>query len=153
MAVRFEHVCGHKGYSLDIFQAMERYKRIKQAKGITSNVHWTKIPVQDSISKLAGLSGFSRLRVPPGIMDEIGFEDCDWISHEVDAKWWKRFEGWPLPLELHIPCRDPIEHLLSQCNYLGKMPDCCQGVKGFINSCLRAMNRFSTQLEHHKNIK
>ena len=35
------------------------------------------------------------------MMKEIGFEDCDKCH---------------TPVELHLPCRDPIKHLLSMAN-------------------------------------
>lgn len=51
-------------------------------------------------------------------MDEIGYENCDYISLEVGWQAWaQRFEGWPFPVELHVPCREPLSHLMSRCNY------------------------------------
>ena len=100
MASRFERVCGIKGYSYDSYRA-----NLRMAAG----------KVIDSIS--LAHPGWHRERVPHEVMDEIGFEDCDFISNEVPWSWWPRFEDWPLPLELHVPCRDPLDHLMSQCNY------------------------------------
>ncbi len=62
--------------------------------------------------------------VPPALMNEIGFEDCYWVSFEGSFGWWKRFEKWYEPVELHLPCRDPIEHLMSQMNYRNKKMNC-----------------------------
>lgn len=49
------------------------------------------------------------------------YEDCDYISHERPYTWWGKtfkdgkFHG--VPIEMHVPCRDPIDHLMSQMNY------------------------------------
>jgi hypothetical protein len=31
-----------------------------------------------------------------------------------DWRFWGKFEKLEVPMELHVPCRDPIDHLLSQ---------------------------------------
>jgi len=103
LANEFEGVCGHKGYSLDIYQAA---RRLRQGK-----------PQVDSLS--LGNEGFHRLRVPQKIMVERGFEDCDYVSNEVDIGFWHQFAHSARPFELHLPCRDPIDHFLSQVNYYG----------------------------------
>ena len=79
-------------------------------------------------------------------MDEIGYEDCDWISTERDAEFWLQFESWPFPVELHLPCRDPVDHLRSQCNFRNIVFDCEQAVERQVESCLIEMNRFSSEL-------
>ena len=115
LSVLFERVCGHRGYSYDAYQANERFKK----HGDEVNA-----PQNDSIAK--AFKGFSRIRVPLKIREEIGFEDCDWISQALtrtadnprsDWRFWGRFESWDLPVQLHVPCRDPVDHLLSQCNH------------------------------------
>lgn len=53
-------------------------------------------------------------------MDEIGYESCDWISNEIAWDWWKQFEKWYTPMELHIPCRSPLDHLMSALNHVNK---------------------------------
>ena len=53
--------------------------------------------------------------------------DCDYISREQGAPDWKnRFaDKWPdFELELHVPCRDPIDHILSQCNHVSTPIPC-----------------------------
>lgn len=122
MAARFERVCGHKGYSYDSFNAI------------------SKPSSADSISRHN--FGFSRIRVPTNIMDEIGYEDCDWISSEIDGGFWHRFQSWPFPLELHVPCRDPVDHLLSICNLIGLGYDCGKGVDSQLSKCLLHNSRF-----------
>jgi len=101
MANTFERVCGQKGYSYDAFQDNERAKmKVKKGQNIRSE---------------------GRSRVFLLIMQEIGFEDCDYISAETSWSFWRdtfgngRFHG--LKMELHVPCRDRLDHLMSQCNH------------------------------------
>ena len=102
LANKYENVCGVKGYSYDFFNANLR------AGSRTGQV-------RDSINK--NFHGFDRTRVPLEIMDEIGYEDCHWLSNEVNFRWWSRFKNWHEPVEFHIPCRDPVDHFLSQVNH------------------------------------
>lgn len=108
LANTYEGVCGHKGYSFDFYRAYLRAKDI-----LTAN---------DSIGRVR--PGYNRLRVPGDIMVERGFESCDWVSHEADIKFWQRFKDFPRPLELHVPCRDPVEHFMSQVNHRRMSIDC-----------------------------
>ena len=108
MANRFERVCGHKGYSYDAFQDNEQAKR-KEKEG--KEIHPE-----------------GRSRVFPNTMKEIGFEDCDYISQEDNWQFWTNtfgngtFHG--MKMELHVPCRNRLDHLMSQCNYRGKNIAC-----------------------------
>ena len=63
----------------------------------------------------------------------MGFEDCDYVTFEnTEVKeginFWIRnfgnasFHG--VPMELHVPCRDRIDHVMSQCNYHSYSLDC-----------------------------
>ena len=65
----------------------------------------------------------------------IGYEDCDYISTERKWSWWNRFEKWYLPIELHIPCRDPVDHLMSQCNMQKLQFDCSQPLEHEVSKC------------------
>ena len=91
---KFERVCGNKGHSYNAYSLNER------AKQITGKVNSA---------------------VSEKIVNEIGFENCDYFSQEMNWKMWidkfgdGKFHG--IPMELHIPCREPIDHLMSQCNY------------------------------------
>ena len=101
-ANKFERVCGHKGYSYDAFNDNERAKR---AEG--------KAKVYKAM---------------PGKMDEIGYESCDYVSNEIHWTFWNKtfgngkFHG--IPMELHVPCRERIDHLMSQCNFWHVALDC-----------------------------
>eukprot|EP00956_Cyclotella_meneghiniana_P013038 scaffold18620_cov35-Cyclotella_meneghiniana.AAC.1 len=106
LANKFEHVCGHKGYSYDAYQDNERYKN----------------RTDSAPSTLAEGESWTRSRVNPVVMNAVGYEDCDYISNESNWQFWaKRFGGeggfHGVPMELHVPCRDRIEHLMSMCNY------------------------------------
>lgn len=104
LANKFDHVCGHKGYSYDAYQDNERAKKEGVVKlGLGAEQLW------------------SRSRVNPAIMNTIGYENCDYISLEQPADYWmdyfanEKFHN--IKMELHIPCRDRLEHLMSMCNY------------------------------------
>lgn len=135
MAARFERVCGHKGYSYDSWQFNERVKRNGERE-------WSQIP--DSIAKAA--PRFGRGMVPGWIMDEIGYEDCDYVSQEDSWRFWTTFQSWRIPLELHIPCREPVSHLMSQCNYLRRKFNCANDLENEIRGCLFEMDRFHPNL-------
>lgn len=105
-------------------------------------------------------------------MDTIGYEDCDYISMEADYTWWMdrfpngTFRGM-IPMELHVPCRDPIDHLLSQCNHFRlKKPkgqrelNCNSSLSEnefhkSIDSCLLVnhLKRFNMKLKDHFPVK
>jgi len=71
MANKFERVCGHKGYSYDAIQDNEEAKLIVASGG-------TPEPV-------------GRSRVFDPTMNAIGFDDCDYVSHETQHHWCKLF--------------------------------------------------------------
>lgn len=138
LAAHFERVCGHKGYSFDAFKAIQRFDRNNET--FVSDFYTSRWP------------GFNRQRVPHKIMDEIGYEDCDWISQERPVDFWAQFKSWPLPLELHLPCRDPVDHLMSQCNHKNITFNCTGGIEAQIKTCVIEMNRFSTSLSNTGNV-
>lgn len=111
LANKFHGVCGHKGYSFDSYQARRR-----------NNGDVTLGYVKDSINRV--YENYDRTRVPEEIMFERGFEACHWVSFESDMHVWKHFENWGEPLELHLPCRDPVEHFMSQVNHEEKKIHC-----------------------------
>jgi hypothetical protein len=97
----------------------------------------------------------NRGRVPPELMSEIGFEDCDYISLEVDWQTWKLFNATP-SLELHVPCRDPLTHLMSQCNHRKKRFNCkTDDLPAEVDNCVMGANRFSRDMEtlNNTNVK
>jgi hypothetical protein len=135
MAARFERVCGHKGYSYDSWQMNYRLNQSR---------HGVKVGT-DSMPKV--YNGYNRGRVHPAIMNEIGYEDCDYVSHETGWKFWPNtFQKWSVPIELHIPCRDPISRLMSMCNFKQRKFNCTNSLEVEIKGCLLQMDRFSSKL-------
>ena len=135
----FENICGHKGYSYD---ALAVYNREMNDK-----------PLQDLYSRTQG--GYNRIRVPYQIMDEIGYESCQWISNEIAWNWWQRFETWYTPVELHIPCRAPLDHLMSIVNYVNKAFRCDDTWREQVDWILTNMpgkDRFSMKLLQIPNV-
>ena len=151
LANKFEHVCGHKGYSYDAYQDNERKKQME-------------------VEKEEDGENWSRGRVDPVVMDAIGYEDCDYISHEANWQFWterfgeRKFHG--LKMELHVPCRNRIEHLMSQCNYheVGeyfnhpKQKLACDAKSDeelfdSVNKCFLYLGRYDHELLKHFDVK
>ena len=140
LALNYERVCGRKGYSYDYYQANIRFNGTKKGQ-------WNY--VKDTFNTLSEKHNWNRGRVQQYIMDEIGYEDCDWISTEKSAEVWERFRNWHQPIELHVPCREPIDHLMSQCNYKHRVFDCgADNLDLEITRCLVFPNRFNIGLEN-----
>lgn len=125
LALTNENVCGHKGYSYD-------YNLVNKNPGRN-----------DVISRQ--YPGYSRGRVPINVMNEIGYEDCQYISNEVGWKFWTRFPN----ITLHVPCRPPLDHLLSQCNHIKKHFDFNGNLRKQIQHCLFTKDRFDMQLYNY----
>ncbi|CAE7225825.1 unnamed protein product [Symbiodinium natans] len=131
LALNYERVCGEKGYSYDAFQANWRYRNNKSHVDTMGEVE----------------IGYSRQRVPAIIQEEIGHEDCDYVSLEGQWQWWKKFTSWKVRVELHVPCREPVDHLLSQCNYKSRIFNCNGNLEEEIRNCLTGLSvRFNKAL-------
>ena len=70
-ANKFERVCGHKGYSFGAFHDNEKAAELV-ANGGT--------PTPKDLS-------WSRVMEPT--MEDIGYEDCDYVSNEINYNWCK----------------------------------------------------------------
>lgn len=134
LAARYERVCGNKGYSFDAYQSNVRRKQKIQ---------------NDTVKQLK--RGFHRSRVPHFIMDERGYENCDWISKEIGWFWWKKFVKWPLHIELHVPCREPVDHLMSKCNFKRNTFDCSGDLATEVEKCMLKHARFHYNLTNLNN--
>jgi len=150
LANEFERVCGHKGYSYD-FTNVNRRQASQQQKG-------DKKPVNKYEDIYAvTYNTYSRRRVHPSIMEEIGYHNCDYISHETSWQFWRN-KGTYIPdhtMELHVPCRDPIDHLLSQCNERHREFYCGTNIRNSVEHCLLSASvsdRFSNNLKTMKGI-
>ena len=149
LAQKFEQVCGHKGYSYDAILFNQRAE--KDMNGTSGSLKQT-LKTPDLISNT--YKGYNRGRVKPNVMDEIGYHDCDWISHEREGKIWHELVTMiESPLELHTPCREPISHLMSQCNVKKLTFKCMDSnLTEEVNRCMVFLNRFDDALGLHENI-
>jgi hypothetical protein len=158
LASHFERVCGNKGWSYDAYQFNKRVKEENSGGGRISASHASN----DAITQIYKKG--NRGKVPGKFMNEIGFEDCDYIALEHGWKNWKSYvpsQNWTSfketpSLELHVPCRDPLAHLMSQCNFKHIRFNCStDDLPVEIKNCLVGANRFSRQLKklHNTNIK
>lgn len=149
LANHFERVCGNKGYSYD---ALENNKRTKEAAASVdvSETKLTNLDLHDEVGKL--YPGSNRGKVGRHWMEEIGYDDCDYIALEESADYWFELaERWPM--ELHIPCREPLSHLMSQCNNHAHIFDCeSNDLQREIKKCVVKQDRYSHKLLHHDNI-
>ena len=92
-------------------QVLQRKKKIgrkkKAGKAFRCNDQYGIRPRQD------------RGRPYQYIMDDIGYESCDYICNEVKSKFWfdlitkMQFYQRNLTLEIYVPCREPIDHIMS----------------------------------------
>jgi hypothetical protein len=152
LAMHYERVCGNKGYSFD---ALEANKRFKQSTIPNKSV---STDMGDSVSKVAPLVGwinqaFHRSRVPDPIMFERGFDDCDYIALESEPKAWKSiYEQWKM--ELHIPCRDPLSHLMSMCNFKQYEFQCsAKNISTEVEKCNVFLSRMSREFQNVRNVQ
>ena len=150
LSMQFERVCGNKGYSYDAIQhniAVSRNES-KSASIFLPN---------DIYSQLH--SRYNRGRIPDVVTVEKGYHDCDYISEEL------KFQRWPelaelfgrhdKPLELHVPCREPIDHLMSICNYFEQNFNCNvsgHSLRHEVEKFLAFSNRFSPVLQNVSNL-
>ena len=139
LAAKYERVCGTKGYSYDAYQFNKRVER-RLRKFNVSSLSEEKAGGNDLVNK--SFPDWNRGRVPQRIMDEIGYENCDYVSFENPSMVWNRMnETWNF--ELHVPCRDPVAHLRSQCNHKGRTFNCqASNLVQEAKKCFVAADRF-----------
>ncbi|OEU23493.1 hypothetical protein FRACYDRAFT_233662 [Fragilariopsis cylindrus CCMP1102] len=127
------NVCGNKGYSYDAYQFNSRGRQNNITEVGENN---------DSISAVSNSTHFDRGRVKEGIMKEIGYENCNYISQESVWNFWPTLikdlnqknnknnynnnnnNSTLLTLELHVPCREPLQHLMSMASHFNKKYVC-----------------------------
>jgi hypothetical protein len=123
------------------YDAVQFNQRIKTMVDSTGKANLKQVAGSDLISSKYG-GGFNRGRVKPEAMVEVGFEDCDYVSLEEYWQAWSKITAiWPL--ELHVPCRDPLEHLMSQCNHRGIEFECDGDAEAQVRECLIMIGRFN----------
>jgi len=146
LASRFERVCGHKGYSFDYYQHNKRVRK-QNKTSVSRNIGG------DTLSRVSPT--YNRGRVPVNVMQERGYEDCDYISHEVSYSIWRGYGSNSTPMELHVPCRDPIDHLLSMCNHRQKPFVCVDDrdkLMKQISEAAMELTRFGNPLLHYPHL-
>jgi len=173
-ANKFERVCGNKGASYNQYM----FETIKTNRMRAAKTNRMRAEKTNRIKMLAeSRKGGRRTRerregIFPGInrtkemVSVIGLEDCDYVSFEVEWDFWPRtFRHGKLhniPVELHVPCRDPVDHILSQCNHKGYVTDTelkidCDGTdEDFYKSIRRCYNglvRFHFNLTKNFDVK
>lgn len=67
--------------------------------------------------------------------------------------WPKHFRHWWAPVELHVPCREPIDHLMSQCNFRHVKFDCKGKVWTEVRRCACFQDRFGDGLSEDFSLK
>ncbi|KAL7465532.1 hypothetical protein ACHAXS_005848 [Conticribra weissflogii] len=146
LASKYERVCGHKGYSYDFRNLNRRRKEYSSEHDGDTDI--LKTGFHDLIAKVR--EDFNRGRVPLDIMKEVGFDDCDFISLENRFDVWGDIQLDDWPLELHVPCREPLSHLMSFCNYMREDFSCDSDDRDFLEGqivpCVQYINRFDPSL-------
>jgi len=77
------------------------------------------------------------------------FFTSDYISLEMPSHIWATvvLADVKQPLELHIPCREPLGHLMSQCNHRHRTFNCEETrLTDAVRRCMIEPNRFSKTL-------
>jgi len=131
VARRYYGVCGHKGYSFP--QNLEDTVRERTD---------------------ARFKGFGLDRVHPTRMKSWGFHNCAFISHERGADAFTelvRLDTFQNVTKTGIiPCRKPVDHLLSQCNMRGinvtNLVSNNSSCPEIISSCSLAWDRYNDSL-------
>mmetsp|Transcript_4768 Transcript_4768/g.10349 ORF Transcript_4768/g.10349 Transcript_4768/m.10349 type:complete len:300 (-) Transcript_4768:3575-4474(-) len=131
VARRYYGVCGHKGYSF------------------SQNLEDTVRERTD-----ARFAGYGLDRVHPTRMKIWGFHNCAFISHETGADAFTkvvRLDTFQNVTKTGIiPCRKPVDHLLSQCNMKGinvtNLVSNNSSCPEIISSCSLAWDRYSDSL-------
>jgi hypothetical protein len=99
LANKYRGVCGNKGHSLYYYYVNQM---MSDAKANITEIHLMKRDIH-------------------GHQKQWGFEECDYISREDSyTSWNQSFPGGELhgvPIELHVPCRDAVEHIMSLCSW------------------------------------
>mmetsp|Transcript_4167 Transcript_4167/g.9265 ORF Transcript_4167/g.9265 Transcript_4167/m.9265 type:complete len:352 (+) Transcript_4167:91-1146(+) len=160
LSAKYERVCGNKGYSFNAYH--ENAIRENHPENEFIKKGKTIVEIMKGSDERANPDAHGMTKE----MEKLGFEDCDYVSHEWDWTFWrdhfgsKRFHN--VDMELHVPCRDPVEHLMSQCNHdalhRGRVKFQCehktdQELFAHIQHCLVSPDRYNNQLEQSFNVR
>lgn len=142
----YERVCGNKGYSNfgDADGIIQRYEE-KAFNFSTPGLKW----FYRTTIKWVYDNGRHFKRPIPQLVDRVGFSACDFIIEEVAASYWNEIATWAAEriLELHIPCRESVDHLMSMCNHRRHKFSCQNPDVGVeIKNCILINGRFDENL-------
>jgi len=148
LAMRYERVCGNKGNSHDYSSANDRLRaRRSREQQTVGNITGRVLAYDNSDTRFQNrqrknINLFNHGHVAPFLLNEMGFHNCDYVANEIGAKFWKHtFRRGHRPLELHVPCRDPVDLLLSMCNYQKVQFTCRDDFSAEVDACFGAENR------------
>lgn len=152
LSLMYERVCGHKGYSYD---AVGFYNRLEN--GNTHDIYgdhnrgWVPFPFVHEI-------GFEDC---DWVSDEEPFGSwAPELVHQVEpykVEFHSMYGSVNLncgcgcllidpflfsPHWMPVPCREPINHLMSQCNFMNRKFNCTNDMEKEIRKCLLLMHRF-----------
>eukprot|EP00594_Rhizosolenia_setigera_P001615 CAMPEP_0178946522 /NCGR_PEP_ID=MMETSP0789-20121207/4333_1 /TAXON_ID=3005 /ORGANISM="Rhizosolenia setigera, Strain CCMP 1694" /LENGTH=290 /DNA_ID=CAMNT_0020626525 /DNA_START=80 /DNA_END=952 /DNA_ORIENTATION=- len=129
LANNYERVCGNKGVSYDAYAQNEQFRYHVERKHTQRKNDYE--------------------------MANEKLERAGSMEHQWD--YWEKFNDFHgLHMELHLPCRDPIDHLMSQCNHFQQRDGFnCNGstdeeILSHIEFCMLYMDRFSIELNNTK---
>ena len=122
LAYRYERVCSNKANSI----LLKKAKREGVGECHTFHTPWDHR--RDYLSRL---------------------DECDYVSQEGSYLQWAK-QNWSKHLELHIPCKDPLELLMSACFYRTEPPgfDCSERIGKQVKRCLRVKNGISRRVDN-----
>uniref|UniRef100_A0A7S2IHD6 Uncharacterized protein n=1 Tax=Helicotheca tamesis TaxID=374047 RepID=A0A7S2IHD6_9STRA len=104
--VRYGHLHMAKTAGTALNQAMAKlYKNVCGNKGFTFKTDFQLIQRRE-------------------LFKDVNYEDCDWISSEKPASFWDALVDPQQAVELHVPCRDPVHHLMAIVKYEDEVFDC-----------------------------
>jgi len=145
LALKYERVCGNKGYSYNENAKNEKARR-KRSEG-SADLNLTALAIANQKKRF---SNSTHRQNTPDIMIKRGFDKCDYIAMEVPSTLWRKIIDRHRPLEMHIPCRDPIDHLMSMCAFRYKHFHCDVTNKELqiqVDGCIQdVLERFSMDM-------
>ena len=130
LANHFERVCGNKGYSYDAYMTNERFQQTVEKRANDDSKKKNHLVMRadqgDSLTKL--WPSFNRGNTPRKWMDEVGYDDCDYVAIETKfiEQWQGVIDQAQTRMEMHVPCRDSLDHLMSQCNHFRNPFSCAE---------------------------
>ena len=93
LANHFERVCGNKGYSYDAYMTNERFQQTVEKRANDDSKKKNHLVMRadqgDSLTKL--WPSFNRGNTPRKWMDEVGYDDCDYVA--IETKFIEQWQG------------------------------------------------------------